>query len=239
MNALGAVVDRQGQLVRCHRNKNSGDCEPVAQLINDTDLIKDMRGAQGEGPTNNTTLTLVVTNQKLPYWALQRLATQVHTSMGRAIQPFSTQYDGDVLYAVTTAEVEDPDMDPMSLTMAASELAWDAVLNSVPELPKLPEPLTNAPDIRMMENLQGQYHFYGNRSLSVEIVGDQLKANYSGKDCIYFTEGRTYDLIPAADNLFIVDTPARDVIKFKSDIAGNIEGLTINPGLWHVEAIKE
>lgn len=59
-----------------------------------------------EGPTANTTLTLVVTYQKMPFWALQRLAAQVHGSMNRAIQPFATEDDGDVLYAVTTDEVE-------------------------------------------------------------------------------------------------------------------------------------
>jgi L-aminopeptidase/D-esterase-like protein len=36
---------------------------------------------------------------------LQRLAVQVHTSMARAIQPFSTYNDGDTLFAVSTQEV--------------------------------------------------------------------------------------------------------------------------------------
>ncbi len=54
--------------------------------------------------------------------------------MGRAISPFQTIQDGDVLYAVTTSEVENPTLGGIALGMVASELAWDAVLTSVPTL---------------------------------------------------------------------------------------------------------
>ena len=65
--------------------------------------------------------------------ALERLAIQVHTSMGRAIQPFATVNDGDVLYAATTDEVENESLSSLDLGVIASEVAWDAVLNSVPD----------------------------------------------------------------------------------------------------------
>jgi L-aminopeptidase/D-esterase-like protein len=39
--------------------------------------------------------------------------------------------DGDVLFAVTTAEVDNDALDPMTLAVVASELAWDAVLAAV------------------------------------------------------------------------------------------------------------
>ena len=77
-------------------------------------------------------MTLVATNQALDRWSLQQLARQVHASMARAIQPFHTLYDGDVLYAVTTGEVENAALDPVALGVLASELAWDAVLSIVP-----------------------------------------------------------------------------------------------------------
>jgi len=54
----------------------------------------------------------------------------VHASMARAIHPFHALPDGDVLYAVTTAEVENPGVDPIGLSVVASDLAWDAVLRS-------------------------------------------------------------------------------------------------------------
>jgi L-aminopeptidase/D-esterase-like protein len=78
----------------------------------------------------NTTLTVVVTNQRLDRRALRQLGRQVHASMARAIHPFHALLDGDVLYAVTTAEVENEALDPVALSVVASELAWDAVLAS-------------------------------------------------------------------------------------------------------------
>jgi L-aminopeptidase/D-esterase-like protein len=51
--------------------------------------------------------------------------------MARAIQPFHALVDGDVLYAVTTDEVENPELTGTSLGVVASELAWDAVLASL------------------------------------------------------------------------------------------------------------
>ena len=50
----------------------------------------------------------------------------------RAIQPFHTENDGDVLYAVTTSEVEPP-LSDSALGALASELAWDAVLSCFPK----------------------------------------------------------------------------------------------------------
>jgi 6-aminohexanoate-oligomer endohydrolase len=41
--------------------------------------------------------------------------------------------DGDVLYAVTTNEVDDSPISGAMLGILASELAWDAVLVSGPE----------------------------------------------------------------------------------------------------------
>jgi L-aminopeptidase/D-esterase-like protein len=54
--------------------------------------------------------------------------------MTRAIQPFHTRLDGDVLYAVTTNEVNVPELaSPPSLALIASEVVWDAILNSFPD----------------------------------------------------------------------------------------------------------
>src|SRR5690606_11745480 len=87
----------------------------------------------------NTTISLVVVNQTLEPALLQRIAVQVHTSMARGIQPFSTEFDGDVLYAISTGELDDKQ--PGALTSAdlgviASEVMWDAILSSVPEQPR-------------------------------------------------------------------------------------------------------
>jgi L-aminopeptidase/D-esterase-like protein len=56
-------------------------------------------------------------------------ANHVHSSSARASQPFHTGYDGDTLFAVTTAEEENKALTTPSLGVLASELAWDAVLS--------------------------------------------------------------------------------------------------------------
>ena len=79
----------------------------------------------------NTTLSLVVTNAALAPDALRQLGRQVHSSLARAIQPFHTAYDGDVLFAASTGAVRDSALDPIALGVLASELAWDAALRAV------------------------------------------------------------------------------------------------------------
>jgi L-aminopeptidase/D-esterase-like protein len=52
--------------------------------------------------------------------------------MARAIHPFHSEHDGDLLFAITTAEIQNPQLETGDLTAWASELAWDAVLAAVP-----------------------------------------------------------------------------------------------------------
>ena len=74
---------------------------------------------------------VVITNQALDRQNLTQFGRQVHSSMCRAIQPFHGLYDGDVLYAVTTAAVPAADLSTEDLGLLAGELAWDAVLQAV------------------------------------------------------------------------------------------------------------
>jgi len=141
VNALGAIIDWQGKVVRGLRDPQMGTRLSQADALR---RLLERAESQAASPTptptpeaqkpmpTNTTLTLVVTNQKLEYWQLRRLAVQVHTSMGRAIQPFQMQADGDVLFAATTAEVENARLPLNKLAVLASELAYDAVLSSIP-----------------------------------------------------------------------------------------------------------
>jgi len=190
--------------------------------------------AESNGPTENTTVTLVVTNRKMPIADLQRLAKQVHGSMSRAIQPFATGSDGDVLYAVTTDQVDDAELSPRALAMVASELAWDAVLASVPDLPPVPVVATSPSGD--MDSLVGDYEFNGPAMLAIRIEGGKLVARYGGASQMYFAVP-AHELIPAEGHLFVVDRPARDVIRF--DRTGDhVTGLTMNPGPWAMKAEK-
>jgi L-aminopeptidase/D-esterase-like protein len=127
VNAVGVIVNRQGQVVRGHIDPKTGKRYSYAELLERR--IASKKGT--ESPKGNTTLTLVITNQKLEQYSQQQIGRQVHCSMARAIQPFHTRNDGDVLYMVTTNEVRNRPLNEMALGVLASELAWDAVLSIV------------------------------------------------------------------------------------------------------------
>lgn len=129
VNAMGGIVNRRGDVVRGQLDRNSGQRVSVAEI---------QRRILGSGRSpppepGNTTLTAVITNQKLSEFELKCLARQVHSSMARGIQPFHAWNDGDVLFAVTTDEVEEVSFDVTTLGLIASELAWDAVLSCFSE----------------------------------------------------------------------------------------------------------
>ena len=159
--------------------------------------------------------------------------------MARAIQPFATQYDGDVLYAVTTDEVDNPDLTPMDLAVAASELAWDAVLASVPELPPAPRATDAVAMGRAdLEGLTGTYAFPVAGELRVALEGGTPVARYAGPMRMYFVPGRAYELIPVGDDRFVVDSGARDVLRFVRDGDGRATSIVLNPGPWAMEAAR-
>jgi L-aminopeptidase/D-esterase-like protein len=122
-------VDRQDRIVRGNLDPSTGERHHLVEGIE-----KNLASTSPNEPAHgNTTLTVVVTNQRLSTdrslaWSLRQFARLVHTSMARAIQPFHTIYDGDVLWAVTTNEVDNPALNDVALGALASELAWDAVL---------------------------------------------------------------------------------------------------------------
>lgn len=238
VNALGTIVDRNGNVVRCNRNFLGEDCLTASEMIRNVSVIKQLDSTRITGPTPNTTLTLVVTNQKLPFWALQRLATQVHTSMGRCIQPFSTEYDGDVLYAVSTNEIENSKLSPIDLAVAASELAWDAVLNSVPQLPDKPSIITGKEIPKSYNNYRGEYEFYGGGILLIDVDEIGLWAKFKGDGKIYFDANRVYRLFPTDKGQFIINAPAQDLIRFDSKL-DDVYGLTINPGPWAISSKRK
>jgi 6-aminohexanoate-oligomer endohydrolase len=119
VNAVGAIVDRGGNVVRGHFDRPTGARRALVE------------GIEARVTGGNTTLTVVATNQTLDRWLLRQLARQVHTSMARAIHPFHALTDGDVLFAATTNEVRNDALDSVTLGVIASELAWDAVLAAV------------------------------------------------------------------------------------------------------------
>jgi len=129
VNAMGAVYDRSGQVVRGNLDPATGKrLSVLAELDRKADLLNPDSGTQ----TGNTTLTVLVTDQVVQGHALTQLGRQVHSSMARAIQPFHTSADGDILWTISTGEVDNAKWSTTMLGVVASEVVWDAVLAAHP-----------------------------------------------------------------------------------------------------------
>jgi 6-aminohexanoate-oligomer endohydrolase len=129
VNAVGAIVDRNGEVVVGHYDRASGVRRALVPGVEE----RLASGLPVRPPPGNTTLTVVATSLRLDARQLRTLGRQVHASMARAIQPFHALEDGDVLFAVSTGAVDtDPLLDTTALGVVASEVAWDAVLSVVP-----------------------------------------------------------------------------------------------------------
>ncbi|RKF19450.1 peptidase S58 DmpA [Altericroceibacterium spongiae] len=239
VNALGVVVDRDGQVVAC--NKDSG----WPEALKATDLVNGLPGSRKPGWTGvdkngmrkNTTVSLVVTNVKMTPAELKRLAVQVHTSMARGIQPFSTAFDGDVLWAVSTAEVDplEPGFASVDIATIAGEAMWDAILSSVPEQPfnqaveGKPRKLSTAD----LKALAGEYRFSPIASLRISEEGGKLYGEATDRRAIFaIPAGEKRELVPDARG-FVVPGRYPMRLTFASDGT-----LVINPGPWEQRAMR-
>jgi hypothetical protein len=234
VNAFGVVTDRDGHVAACY--PGAGWPQPLRP----GDLLSGMPDSRKPGwqpqPANgnrrNTTISLVVTNQTLEPALLQRIAVQVHTSMARAIQPFATEYDGDVLYAISTGEVDDKQPGALSsvdLGVIASEVMWDAVLSSVPEQPRAMQPNKRlklaAADL---EKHQGDYVFSDLVTVRISAQNGKLMAQATGaRDAFAIKKQAPAELLPVAPGDFTVPGRYPLNVRFASD-----GKLILNPGHW-------
>lgn len=239
VNAIGVVTDREGKVAACYQDpawpKGLNIKELTARFLADKTRQLN-QGKEGRANNRNTTVSLVITNQKLSPAELQRLAVQVHTSMGRGLQPFATQNDGDVLYAVSTAELEQPLMSSAELGVAASDVMWDAILNSVPPQPGIK---TASPKINIKRSalraMAGRYRFSDQVSLEVTHQGNKLFARATGLRDVYAIGRKDrVALQPLSEREFTVPGRYPLTLRFASD-----GRLVINPGHWEQTGVRE
>ena len=235
VNSVGAVVDRRGLIVRCSYAPSPKDCGTIEgalarRLPQLADGANADRKDKSAAVTSNTTVTLVVTNQKLAVRELQRLAVQVHSSMARGIQPYSTIEDGDALFAVTTAEVDNAQLSAVDLSTIASEVAWDAILASVPP----PDPAHPTAPVELapseLDRLAGTYEFPSGARVSLRREGGKLLTSLTGMGGFFFAkEGNRLTSVGPRD--FLIDGPRGDLIRFEVE-RGGPTALILNPGQW-------
>jgi hypothetical protein len=160
----------------------------------------------------------------------------VHNSMARAIQPFGTEFDGDTLFAVSTAEVKQDSISAADLGTLASEVAWDAILASAPVLPA---PAARS-EIRITsaaaQAYRGRYEFAPGAIAEVRPAGAALEIEVAGRGSLYIPADKWLSLTSVGKDEFELVTPRADRLRFDRDAAGRILGLTLNPGPWPIRA---
>jgi hypothetical protein len=241
VNAFGSIVDRSGRMLRC-AHPVAGACPAIAEALAshlaalNAAKLGDADTGRHSGPTANTTITVVVTNQALPFWSLQRLAVQVHNSMARAIQPFGTAVDGDTLFAVTTGEVKNAKFGTADLGTLASEAAWDAILASAPELSVVPPSVDGTLTSAASNVYVGRYEFAPGVVAEIRHAGAGLEISVSGQESAYLPMNQWVALKMVGNDEFELGTAKADRVHLDRDARGRIAGLTINPGSWPVRA---
>jgi 6-aminohexanoate-oligomer endohydrolase len=232
VNAYGVVTDRDGRVAACYPAPGWPEDLRTTDLFEELPAMRLDDGSRADGSSEkpaNTTVSLVVTNQKLTPVELKRLAVQVHTSIARAVQPFTTMYDGDVLYAVSTAELEEPVLTVPDLGAVASEVMWDAILSSVPEQP---QPVAPADDValngRAIARLTGDYRFSPQVTVRITAERERLMALALGERNAYaISRKQPVALAPVSATEFTI--PGRYPLLLRFDGDGR---LVINPGHW-------
>jgi len=241
VNASGAITDRDGNLVSCHRAASWGKLSKTAELMANVPLSRTPTwhppAADGEPATRNTTISLIVTNQRLGYADLRRLAIQVHTSMARAIQPFSTYDDGDTLFAASTDELSDTSVSGLVLDTVASETMWDAILASVPqEAPFNPEASFAVPEATLQQYV-GTYRFGPHALLQVTADQGRLMVLALARDVFAFDGAKPVVVIPVSATEFYAPGRYRTRIAFQME-DGKTTGAVLNPGPWQQTGIR-
>src|SRR5690606_4431354 len=99
VNALGDVRASDGRIIAGARDASDAFADAEAMLRNGT-LGP---GRFGVSPGSNTTLAAVVLDAPLTRAALQTVAHIAANALARRITPVNTPFDGDVVFALTTA----------------------------------------------------------------------------------------------------------------------------------------
>jgi hypothetical protein len=166
----------------------------------------------------------------------------VHTSMARAIQPFSTYDDGDTLFALSTEEIDAPPEgpSPIDLDTIAGETMWDAILASVPEEPVYTPPAVPASvPPATLALYAGRYRFGPNAVITVAAADGKLAATLSGMSYFDFLADREAALVPISDSDFYIAGRYGTRLSFRRGPAGTVDGAIVNPGRWQQAGVRE
>jgi L-aminopeptidase/D-esterase-like protein len=117
VNALGDVLDATGAILAGARHAD-GTLADSARLLRQRGF-----GSAAVEPGMNTTLAAIVTDAPLDRVGLRALAQMAATALARRIRPVFTPFDGDIVFALSTA-ADVAAASPASLLGAGEAAAW-------------------------------------------------------------------------------------------------------------------
>lgn len=143
VNALGDVVGRGGEVLAGARTPQGGHLGTDAHLLEgkgpgsfaDAGGGGSREGAGGPVPGSNTTLVVLGTDLPLSRVELNRLARMSSGAFPRAISPVNTPFDGDLLFALSSAS-EVGSLSPgdmLALGVVARSVTEEAIRRAVSE----------------------------------------------------------------------------------------------------------
>lgn len=125
VNAFGDVVDpSSGRILAGCRAPDGSFADTLALVAAEASRVP-------HAPATSTTLAAVLTDLPLTRTALGRVARMAHDGLARAIRPVHTQWDGDVVYAVSIAADEAPERDGSAAGAVAVECVAQAIVGAV------------------------------------------------------------------------------------------------------------
>ena len=124
VNAVGDVRDARGELLAAGRGADG-------KLVDSLRYLADGGAPLGDPDRliRNTTLAVVATNADVSRVELQALAASASDAIARRITPYGSLFDGDVIFAVSTATTRPKS--PMQLEALAALVMPEAVERSV------------------------------------------------------------------------------------------------------------
>jgi len=124
VNAVGDVRNARGELIAAGRG-------PDGKFVDSLQYLADGGAPLGDParPNRNTTLAVIATNAVMDRVQLQALAYSGSDALARRITPYGTLFDGDVIFAVSTAQV--PPRSPMQVEALAALVVPEAVERAV------------------------------------------------------------------------------------------------------------
>jgi L-aminopeptidase/D-esterase-like protein len=126
VNAIGNVLDREGRVVAGARADGGG-------WIDASRFIREGKAHPEARPGTNTTLAVVATDAPFSRGELARVVRVAATALPRRIDPVNTPFDGDTVFALTTArDVADMSAaDSLAFGVALRDLLEEAITRAV------------------------------------------------------------------------------------------------------------